>query len=127
MQTAGFVLFRFKDIMGPVALVAGLLCLIKVIYERKNSVKVPGKIVNFVVENGNYFPVIAFVYNGEQKAIKGANGSASQKGNVGDDCEVLYRPGNEKYVNLTGSNIDIIISVGLVICGAILTAILFLK
>lgn len=111
-------------LFGLVALVAGVVCLIKVIYERKTSIRLPGKVSgNSVDGNGNYYPVVTFTYNGQEYNISGANGSSKPKYTEGQSVEVLYRPSNQKYVNIVGSNLDIIIGVILTICGLIMTII----
>lgn len=110
-------------LFGFMAFVAGIICLIKVMYERKTSLRIDGVISSFAQNSGNYFPVVTFTYEGNEYTMRAANGGSKPKGNVGDAVEVLYRPKNQKYVNLTGSNGDIMVAVVLIVLGAALLAI----
>lgn len=103
------------------AFVAGVICMAKVIYERKTGIKIKGKIIGFTRDaRGNYYPMTEFTYENETYHISGANGSSKPKGKEGDEVEILYRPSNQKYVNIIGSNLDIVISVILMVCGAVM-------
>ncbi len=118
-------LLKDKDFLfGLVAFIVGVICLIKVIYERKTSVRLPGVVASNTRDgNGNYYPVVTFTYNGQEYNIEGANGSNKPKYTEGQQVEVFYRPSNQKYVNIVGSNLDIIVGAGLTICGLIITII----
>lgn len=109
-----------RTMFGFLAFVAGILCLIKVVYERKTSIRIDGVISSFAQNSGNYFPVVTFNYEGEELTMRAANGGSKPKGNVGDSVVVLYRPKNQKYVNLVGSNGDITVAVVLIVLGALL-------
>ena len=114
-----------KDLLfGIACIVAGIACLIKVIYERKTAVHLQGEISGYSQDGkGNYYPLVDFHYQGQDLTIPGANGSGKPKYEVGTAVEVLYRPSNQKYVNIAGSNSDIVYSIiffvagiGIVIC-----------
>ncbi len=108
-----------RDLLfGIVCFVAGVLCIIKVIYERKTAIRLPGTITgNSQDGRGNYFPIVAFQYEGQEYSIPGGNGSSKPKYSEGDKVEVLYRPSNQKYVNLVGSNLDIVYSIVFLVAG----------
>lgn len=116
-----------NTLFGIVAFIAGVLCMIKAVAERKTAIRLAGKITGFMQRDGNYFPVIGFSYEGNEYSIPAANGAKQPKGNVGDEVEVLYRPKNQKYVNLVGSNTDIILSVVFLVGGAALIVLQFFR
>ncbi|NSE51574.1 hypothetical protein G4313_00740 [Coprococcus eutactus] len=95
--------------------VAGILCLIKVIVDRQGK-KLPGTITDFVNENGVDFPVVQFQYNGQDMKLLAANGG-NKKLNRNDPVEIIYRLGKAKYVNIVGDNKDVVIAVGITVCG----------
>ena len=108
-----------RDLLfGIVCIVAGILCLIKVIYERKTAIHLQGVISGYSQDGkGNYFPLVKFKYQGQDLSIPGANGSSKPKYQEGTSVEVLYRPSNQKYVMIAGSNSDIVYSVIFLVCG----------
>ena len=105
-------------LFGIACFVAGILCMIKVIYERKTAIRLQGEISGYSQDGqGNYFPLVGFHYQGQDLTIPGANGSSKPKYEVGTEVEVLYRPSNQKYVNIAGSNRDIVYSIVFLVCG----------
>lgn len=99
-------------------ILAGVLCIVKCIYDRKGAVRLQGTVTGFVQnEYGIYFPVITFTYQGQELSMRAANGNKKPKGQEGDSAEVLYRPKNQKYVHLAGNNHDIVVAAALLVLG----------
>lgn len=109
-----------SSVIGILTLIAGIVYFSKAIYERKSAIKIDGVISSFAEKAGDYFPMVTFQYEGNEYTMRGVNGGSKRKGNVGDKVEVYYRPKNQKYVNLAGSNGDIVVAVVLLVLGAVL-------
>lgn len=98
--------------------IVGIVWLIKGSYDRKTAIRLPGEIKDYSRDGqGNYFPLIGFHYQGQDLTLSAANGSRKPKYEVGTAVEVLYRPSNQKYVNIAGSNRDLVYSVIFLVCG----------
>ncbi len=110
---------------GIGALIAGVLCIIKVIIDRRGE-HLSGVISDFVLQNGVKFPVVTFTYNGQELQMRAANAD-NKKVTKGQNVEIIYRPGKGKYVNIIGSVRDIVVAVGLTICGIGIIIICLLK
>ncbi len=105
-------------LFGIVCGIAGIVWLIKGSYDRKTAIRLPGEIKDYSQDGqGNYFPLIGFHYQGQDLTLSAANGSSKPKYEVGTAVEVLYRPSNQKYVNIVGSNRDLVYSVVFLVCG----------
>ena len=48
--------------------------------------------------------------------LRAANGG-NKKLNQNDTVEIIYRLGKAKYVNIVGDNKDVVIAVGITVCG----------
>lgn len=114
-------------LFGVLSLLAGIVYYVKAQYERKKSVRIDGIISSFEQNGGNYFPVVTFCYEDDEYTMRAANGGSRMNGEVGDAVEVFYRPSNQKYVHLVGSNGDITVAIVLIVLGGILTAVAFLS
>lgn len=57
-----------------------------------------------------------FQYNGQDMKLRAANGG-NKKLNQNDPVEIIYRLGKAKYVNIAGDNKDVVIAVGITVCG----------
>lgn len=57
-----------------------------------------------------------FQYNGQDMKLLAANGG-NKKLNRNDPVEIIYRLGKAKYVNIVGDNKDVVIAVGITVCG----------
>ena len=103
---------------GVVFIIMGTVLLIKCLIDRKISVRIPGEIVDFVYsQEGVYFPMISFTYEGEELCMKCGNGDKKKKAQVGDSVIVLYNPRNHKYVNVAGNYTDIITCIMVILLG----------
>lgn len=109
-------------LFGIAILICAILGLIKGIFDRATAVHVTGKVIDYLYDNRNdvYFKILQFQYNGQEMKMKAANGSAKQKGAIGEELQLLYNPKNQKYVNIAGDNKDIIIFSVLIVCGALM-------
>ena len=105
-------------LFGIGALVAGVLCIIKVIIDRRGE-HLSGVISDFESQNGVDFPVVTFTYNGQELQMRAANGD-NKKVTKGQNVQIIYRPGKGKYVNIVGDVRDIVVAVGLTICGIVI-------
>ena len=116
-----------KDMLfGIVVAVAGVLCMIKTMLDRKGE-RLQGVISDFVMRNGYPFPVVKFTYQGSEKEMRAANADSKKKRSVGDRVDIVYKPSNSEYVNILGDNLDIAISVGLIVAGIALIILQFFR
>ena len=64
---------------------------------KKKGVKLQGKIVNYVGNPGNCFPVFQFEYNGQHLTVDSYNASKNAS-ELGQTETIYYLPGNQKGV-----------------------------
>ncbi len=64
---------------------------------KKKGVKLQGKIVNYVGNPGNCFPVFQFEYNGQHLTVDSYNASKNAN-ELGQTETIYYLPGNQKGV-----------------------------
>lgn len=65
-------------------------------YKRKGE-RLQGKIVNYVQNSGNFFPVFQFEYNGQYLTVDSYNASKNAD-ELGQTDTIYYIPGNQKGV-----------------------------
>lgn len=112
---------NWRSICGVIIILVGIIFFIKTLIDRKTSVKLAGEIVDAKIDaNGVYFPLIKFVYEGEELCMQGASGDRNPKWNVGDKLNVLYTPKNTKWVNVEGNYGDVIGALAAVVLGLLI-------
>ncbi|MBR1693647.1 MAG: hypothetical protein IJ711_12880 [Lachnospiraceae bacterium] len=109
-----------RDLLFAIAAaVCGVIGLIKTILDRQGE-KIEGIISGFVTQKGNPFPLVRFTYQGKELELSAANADPKRKKTEGERVEIIYKPGNEKYVHIVGEHRDIVICVVLVVAGTVL-------
>ncbi len=115
-------------IFGGLLVFTGFYLIIKGIFARKKGEHIPARFVGFSNEKGNSYPLFNFKYNGEDLTISGAvpvERPDSYKHEVGDTVNIIYVPGNNKYVDIEGSYTDFLWAVGSILVGAVLIFLYF--
>ena len=64
---------------------------------KKKGIKLQGKIVNYVENSGNCFPVFQFEYNGQYITVDSYH-STKKANELGQTDTIYYIPGNQKGV-----------------------------
>ncbi|MBR6580262.1 MAG: hypothetical protein IKK66_03095 [Ruminococcus sp.] len=64
---------------------------------KKKGERLQGKIVNYVQNSGNFFPVFQFEYNGQHLTVDSYNASKNAN-ELGQTDTIYYIPGNQKGV-----------------------------
>ena len=84
--------------------------------------------VKSYVDDGAYFPILEFDYEGQTLDMKGMMGYKRQKYDIGTELEVLYIPGETKGVMIAKDRTDLIyVGIGLVCIVIIVLSLIFNK
>lgn len=114
-------------LFGVILAVISIGLMVKCFYERKTGFRCKGMIVDFSKEeNGVLFPVVKFIYGGEEYCISTLNGSKKPKKGIGAETEIIYVPKNQKYVIEVGDYKDVWICLGCMAIGIMFTVSAFL-
>ena len=117
-------------IMGGLLVFAGIYLLVKKALENKKGVRIAARLTGYSEERGNHYPVFEFSYEGEQLTVSGGTpveDPGRYKHQIGDTVDIIYVPGNTKYVYVVGSYTEVLYGVGSVIVGAILLVVYFAR
>lgn len=113
---------------GGVLVFAGFYLIAKGIYAKVKGEHIPATLVGFSDENGTHYPVFKFNYNGQEYTISGgvaASEPDKYKYSVGDTVNIIYVPGNEKYVDVEGSITEFLYALGSIAGGIVFILIYF--
>ena len=90
-----------KENMLLIFCVLALIWLGEVIFAqfkyKKKAVRLEGKVVGHQNQNGNFFPIYEFEYNGENLRVDSYNGTKEPM-QEGETETIYYLPGNQKGV-----------------------------
>ncbi|MBO4636560.1 MAG: hypothetical protein J5685_05365 [Clostridiales bacterium] len=115
-------------IMGGLLVFAGIYLLVKKALEKKKGVSIDARLTGFSDERGTHYPVFEFSYEGEQLTVPGGTPVEDPnryKHKIGDTVNIIYVPGNTKYVYVVGSYMEILYGIGSIIVGGILLFLYF--
>ena len=118
----------WKLIFGGLLVFTGFYLIIKGIMSRKKGEHIPARLVGFSDERGTHYPLFNFQYNGEDLTISGGfsvDKPDTYKYQIGDTVNIIYVPGNNKYVDIEGSFADFLWGVGSILAGAVFVFLYF--
>ena len=118
----------FNLIFGGILIFTGFYLIAKGIYARVKGVHVASRLASFSNENGTYYPVFNFNYQGQEYNISGAvpvKDPGSFKYQPGDTVNVIFVPTNTKYVDIEGSYKDFLYALGFFLAGLVFMLIYF--
>lgn len=106
---------------GIALLVCGIIGLVKGIFIDRKGVHYRATVQGFVVEDGNRFPVLSFVVNGNEVTMRGGNADSKNKYREGDQVEIICRSTSARYVNIVGENFDIMLCAAMLALGILVS------
>ena len=115
-------------IFGGILVFAGFYLIVKGIYARVKGEHIPSRLASFSNENGTYYPVFNFNYQGQEYNISGAvpvKNPTSFKYQPGDIVNIIFVPTNTKYVDIEGSYKDFLYALGFFVAGAVFILLYF--
>ena len=115
-------------LFGGILIFAGFYLIVKGIYARVKGVHVVSRLASFSNENGTYYPIFNFNYQGQEYNISSAvpvKNPSAFKYQPGDTVNIIFVPFNTKYVDIEGSYKDFLYALGFFVAGAVFILIFF--
>ena len=115
-------------IFGGLLVFTGFYLIVKGIYSRVKGVHIASHLSTFSNENGTYYPVFNFNYEGQEYNISGGvpvKNPNSFKYHPGDSVNIIFVPSNTKYVDIEGSFKDFLYALAFLGAGAVFILLYF--